>query len=75
MLRSYSWFPKIETSRPARLSDSIVGSSSNSVEIGGAAPILSPAEIATVAAFALRSASQLLARSGAPNDPPTSIAP
>ncbi len=74
MLRSCSWFPKIETSSFARFSASIVGSSSNSVEIGGAAPMLSPAEIATVAAFALRSASQLLVINAAPKEVP-SIAP
>ncbi len=68
MLRSCSWFPKTETSSFARLRASIVGSSSNSVEIGGAAPMLSPDEIATVAAFAVRSAAQLLVRSAAPNE-------
>ncbi len=74
-MRSCSWLPKIETSSFAKFSVSIVGSSSNSVEIGGAAPMLSPVEIATVAGFAARSAAQLLVRSGAPKDPPTSIAP
>ena len=53
----------------------MVGISSNSVEIGGAAPKLSPDESATVAAFALRSASQLLAKRAAPKEFPTSIAP
>ena len=65
----------METSSFARLSASIVGSSSNSVEIGGAAPMLSPDERATVATFAARSAAQLDVRSAAPNELPTSIAP
>ena len=65
----------VETSSLIAFSDSIVGSSSNSVEIGGAAPMLSPDETAIVALFAARSAAQLLASSAAPNDVPTSIAP
>ena len=74
MLRSCSWLPIVETSNFARLRASIVGSSSNSVEIGGAAPMLSPDETAIVAALALRSAAQLLVSNAAPNDVP-SIAP
>ena len=54
----------------------MVGISSNSVEIGGAAPMLSPAETVTVAAEFLRSLANADAKTAAPMfDALASIAP
>ena len=65
-LRSCSWLPKPETSNFIKFIDSMVGSSSNWLEIGGAAPMLSPDETVNVAGFFARSAAKAVVKSAVP---------
>ena len=63
---SNSWLPTALNSRPMRLSVSTEGSSKNSEEISGEAPIESPAPTTTVSGLAFFSASTCAAMKSAP---------
>ena len=63
---SNSWLPTDVTCRPASPSDSIVGSSWNSAERSGEAPIMSPAPTTRVFAFVALSRDMWVAKNSAP---------